>query len=64
MPAAIYLHFFLESEKKKTEGGAAIENYETAFREIKEITGTSNIDVIVEDFIKGGNFSVIYVLMN
>ena len=43
----------LDSDKKKGEGGAAIENYETAFREIKEITGTSSIDEIVQDFIRG-----------
>lgn len=47
------LIFVTDTERKKGEGEATIEDYETAFNEIEEITGTNDISAIVEDFIKG-----------
>lgn len=50
----MYLYYFKGKElKKRGDGRESIESYENAFRDIEEITGHSDIDYLVANFILG-----------
>lgn len=44
---------FLDKDLKKGDGLQSIESYEAAFTEIEEITGSTDINEIVSNFIQG-----------